>query len=113
MITVRGEPVTLKYTWQSIRRLWKEQSINLMEKGQAIDEADPDTVTKFLWAGVLHQVPDASLEDIDFPLVKMAEVRGLMERELQDSMEGMEQPDDPFVTTPNGSALSSNAGSID
>lgn len=92
-----GAKREFRFSWKALKRLWKEHNINLLGPLDAVELNNPDTVTAFVWAGLLHANPDLTLEQVDewIELDKFAQISQALAEALMRDMGVSQDESDP------------------
>jgi hypothetical protein len=94
-LQLNGTSYTLAYKpWGVIRRLHKEQGVNLLDllgDEQAADRMmDPTTLSALVWGGLIHEHPDLTLEQVEgwMGLGNLGVVSHAVASAIKEGMEG-------------------------
>jgi hypothetical protein len=94
-LQLNGTSYTLAYKpWGVIRRLHKEQGVNLLDllgDEQAADRMmDPTTLSALVWGGLIHAHPEMTLEQVEgwMGLDNLAVVSQAVAGAIKESLEG-------------------------
>ena len=92
-----GEQKELRYNWKSIKRLRKEQNINLFSTAHDEIYEEPDTISALLWAALIWENKDLTMDAVDelIELDQVAAISGVLGGVLSRDM-GVEQTEDPL-----------------
>ncbi len=95
------KPRKLRYTWRSIRRLNNEHGVNLLDLGEDAF-INPDTISKMLWAGLVWDDPDLTVEMVDdlLELSKLGYISNKMGEAVAEQMSDEPDPTDGSESTP-------------
>jgi len=98
MIELGGEPRELKYTWKSLKRLYREHAINVFSTEQGLDIfSSPDAISALLWAGLIHVDPKLKVDQVDdwLELPRLTEISTAIGEALARDMGGTVDPTPP------------------
>lgn len=62
-----GKTRHLRYEWEHICRLKREHAISVFDMGRdmMLGSADPLKITGIIWAGLLHEEPEITVEQVE------------------------------------------------
>ena len=101
---VLEKPRKLRYTWRSIRRLNNEYDVNILDMDEE-SFTNPDTISKILWAGLIWDDPDLTVDALDdlIELRQLANISTKVSEAIADQMGGQSDPTSGSDSTPTPS----------
>lgn len=98
------KPRKLRYTWRSIRRLHNEYGVNILDMKEE-SFTNPDTISKILWAGLVWDDPDLTVDALDdlIELRQLATISGKVSEAISTQMGETSDPTSGSDSTPTPS----------